>query len=92
MKRKYRSPIIMDVTPIETENGISIIFGNSQETFGSDYTFNIDAWENWGAVLLNYYGDEELFSILPDMDLNDDLRIDDNELTEWVMAHPEILE
>ena len=46
MKRKYRSPIIMDVTPIETENGISIIFGNSQETFGSDYTFNIDAWEN----------------------------------------------
>lgn len=92
MKRKYRSPIIMDVTPIQTEDGISIIFGNSQGTFGSDYIFDVDAWETWSAVLLNYYTDEELNRILPDIDTSGEKRIDNDELIAWVSAHPEILE
>ena len=88
MKQKYRRPIVLGATPLPTDDGISIIFGGSQGTFGSDYTIAEDAWEEYGWILVDL-SDAVLANILKEMD-DGDLFITYEEIDAYFNEHPEL--
>jgi len=90
MKKKYRTPIILGATVLPTDDdGVSIVFGNSQGTFGSNYTFTEDAWDAIGYILVDL-SDDDLMSALQEMDTGDhDRYITLEEANAWLDNHEE---